>query len=85
MRGLELVLQPYSFQCPHFKPDKDAEEQVRTVVLAPLTVRQPEKDRTQISWACSAGDFCAFEKCVYSRGRKSESGGKRVVIPLLRR
>jgi len=81
---VEFALQPKEFVCPHFT-DEDGEEKTRTVVLAPLTVRQFEKGEVRISWACSAGDFCAFEKCVYSRGRKSESGGKRVVIPLLRR
>jgi len=62
--NMGLSFQAHCSACHNFL--KDMKEQTRTVWLVPVAVKR-QRNKLLISWACSLGNTCQSEACIYSR------------------
>jgi len=61
-----------SVPCFDFRTDKYQKEK-KTVIIAPIVIREIKADTLQISWACSRGPYCVDKECRYSDVVKTDN------------
>jgi len=66
---LNVTLRPSSVPCFNFK--KNGKYEKRTAIIAPIRFKVLEDGSIAVAWACSLGQECEDEICLYAKATKN--------------